>query len=111
MIRRPPRSTLFPYTTLFRSIVCPINPFWWPVKPSLVKYAARSTTGAYKDSHYRTVYFHKSGHDVDAAFERYLTSSARAVDAFRQRPRVFPIWVATEALAARASRRIPDKLG
>src|SRR5256885_7780238 len=23
MIRRPPRSTLFPYTTLFRSIHCP----------------------------------------------------------------------------------------
>src|SRR2546426_8623321 len=23
MIRRPPRSTLFPYTTLFRSHVCP----------------------------------------------------------------------------------------
>src|SRR5260221_952113 len=23
MIRRPPRSTLFPYTTLFRSAVCP----------------------------------------------------------------------------------------
>src|SRR5256885_7596969 len=25
MIRRPPRSTLFPYTTLFRSIVIPRN--------------------------------------------------------------------------------------
>src|SRR3712207_8749522 len=24
MIRRPPRSTLFPYTTLFRSINCPM---------------------------------------------------------------------------------------
>src|SRR5690606_41795149 len=23
LIRRPPRSTLFPYTTLFRSLVCP----------------------------------------------------------------------------------------
>src|SRR2546427_7842205 len=23
MIRRPPRSTLFPYTTLFRSLFCP----------------------------------------------------------------------------------------
>src|SRR3989442_9667061 len=23
MIRRPPRSTLFPYTTLFRSLACP----------------------------------------------------------------------------------------
>src|SRR3712207_6984870 len=25
MIRRPPRSTLFPYTTLFRSCVCPTD--------------------------------------------------------------------------------------
>src|SRR2546430_9721159 len=25
MIRRPPRSTLFPYTTLFRSMVAPVN--------------------------------------------------------------------------------------
>ncbi len=92
-------------------IVCPINPFWWPVTPSLVKYTARSTTGAYKDSHYRTVYFHKSGADVDVAFERYLTSIAKAVDAFRQRRRVFPILVATEALDARACRRISEKLG
>jgi polysaccharide pyruvyl transferase WcaK-like protein len=92
-------------------IVCPINPFWWPVKPSLVKYAARVATGAYKDSHYRTVYFHKSGHDVDAAFERYLTAIARAVGAFRQKRSVFPVLVATEALDARACRRIAGKLG
>src|SRR3712207_8851528 len=25
MIRRPPRSTLFPYTTLFRSLVCCVS--------------------------------------------------------------------------------------
>src|SRR3712207_8641431 len=25
MIRRPPRSTLFPYTTLFRSLLRPVN--------------------------------------------------------------------------------------
>ena len=92
-------------------IVCPINPFWWPVKPSLVKYAARTATGAYKDSHFRTVYFHKSGRDVDAAFERYLTAIANAMDAFRQRHRVFPILVATEALDVRACRRISEKLG
>src|SRR5206468_9547453 len=44
MIRRPPRSTLFPYTTLFRSkvtasnqlgqIVCPMIPMLWvPRRP------------------------------------------------------------------------------
>src|SRR3712207_9107466 len=26
MIRRPPTSTLFPYTTLFRSLLCPLVP-------------------------------------------------------------------------------------
>jgi polysaccharide pyruvyl transferase WcaK-like protein len=92
-------------------IVCPINPFWWPVKPSLAKYAARATSSAYKDSHYRTVYFHKSGTDVDAAFERYLTSIAKAVDAFRQRHRVFVALAATEQLDTRACRRVSEKLG
>src|SRR3712207_7296753 len=28
MIRRPPRSTLFPYTTLFRSRIAPIERAW-----------------------------------------------------------------------------------
>src|SRR2546422_7395614 len=33
MIRRPPRSTLFPYTTLFRSLAL-ILPFLAPASPS-----------------------------------------------------------------------------
>src|SRR3712207_7062768 len=41
MIRRPPRSTLFPYTTLFRSdpeFTC-ANLFWWYNMYSSVDYA------------------------------------------------------------------------
>ena len=48
-------------------VVCPINPFEWPVKASVAKFAARSLTGAYKDSHYRSVYFHNSGSEADRA--------------------------------------------
>src|SRR6266571_1109890 len=33
LIRRPPRSTLFPYTTLFRSRPAPC-PSWWAAPPS-----------------------------------------------------------------------------
>src|SRR2546422_7519682 len=33
MIRRPPRSTLFPYTTLFRSTPGLVDPFWWSNGP------------------------------------------------------------------------------
>ena len=92
-------------------IVCPINPFWWPVKPSLPKYVAHSAFGAYKHSHYRTLYFHKDGSEVDAAFERYLTAIAKAVDAFRQRHRVFIALAATEQLDTIACERVSQKLG
>lgn len=92
-------------------VVCPINPFEWPVKASIGKFLARSLTGAYKESHYRSVYFHNSGAAADRALEHYLTSIANAVKAFRQRHNVFVIQVATERLDARPARRISEKLG
>jgi polysaccharide pyruvyl transferase WcaK-like protein len=92
-------------------VVCPINPFWWPVKPSLGKAAARVATGAYKGSHYRSMYFHNAGANVDAAFDAYITAMANAVDHFRREKEVFPVMVATEMLDAHACRRIADKLG
>src|SRR6202050_5495980 len=56
--------------------ICPINPFWWPVKPSLGKWVAHSAGGAYEKSYYRTIYFHRSGRDVDAAYAKYLSAIA-----------------------------------
>jgi hypothetical protein len=90
--------------------VCPINTFWWPVKPSIVKYAARVTAGAYKESHYRTLYFHKSGRDVDAKYRKYISEMTAAVKAFRERHRVFPILVAMERLDARACHAMAQDL-
>ncbi len=92
-------------------VVCPINPFEWPVKASVGKLAARKVTGAYKDSHYRSVYFHNSGPDAERAYEQYLSGIANAVAAFRQRRNVFLVLVATERLDARPARRISEKLG
>src|SRR5579862_1518738 len=92
-------------------VVCPINPFEWPVKASVAKYALHSLTGAYKDSHYRTVYFHNSGPAADRAYQHYLTSIANAVDAFRKKKNVFVILAATERLDARAAKPISEKLG
>jgi polysaccharide pyruvyl transferase WcaK-like protein len=92
-------------------VVCPINPFEWPVKASVAKYALHSITGAYKDSHYRTVYFHNSGPAANRAYQHYLKSIANAVDAFRKQRNVFVILVATERLDARPANRISAKLG
>ena len=76
-------------------VVCPINPFEWPVKASVAKFAARSLTGAYQHSHYRSVYFHNSGPAADRALEHYLTAIPNALGGFRKQP----------------ARRIADKLG
>ena len=92
-------------------VVCPINPFEWPVKASVAKLALHSTVGAYKKSHYRGPYFHNSGPAADRAYEHYLTSIANAVDAFRKQRSVFVILAATERLDARPAKRISDKLG
>ena len=92
-------------------VVCPINPFEWPVRASVAKYALHSLTGAYKDSHYRTVYFHNSGPEADRSYQHYLTSIANALDAFRKQRKVFVILVATERLDARPATRISEQLG
>jgi len=91
--------------------ICPINPFWWPVKASVAKAASRLVAGAYNDSHYRSVYFHASGPRVTEAYSRYLTSISEAVDAFRRSHNVFPILVAMEMLDNEACRRVSDRLG
>jgi polysaccharide pyruvyl transferase WcaK-like protein len=92
-------------------VVCPINPFEWPVKASIGKLAVHSLTGAYKESHYRGPYFHNSGPQADQAYEHYLSSIAKAVAAFRQKKNIFVILVATERLDARPCKRISEKLG
>ncbi len=92
-------------------VVCPINPFWWPVKASVAKFAARALAGAYRESHYRSVYFHTSGPSIQAAYQRYLNAIAKAVDAFRKRHAVFPILVAMERLDTNACQEIARRLG
>jgi polysaccharide pyruvyl transferase WcaK-like protein len=90
--------------------LCPIHPFWWPVKASIAKYLASVTTGAFRESQYRTVYFHASGADVDAKYKRYISAFARATAAFRERHRVFPILVNMERLDVRACHDVAAQL-
>jgi polysaccharide pyruvyl transferase WcaK-like protein len=92
-------------------ILCPINPFFWPVKASVAKLLANKTTGAFKESHYRGPYFHNAGPKVDAAFATYINAWVTSVNAFKQRHKVFPVLVGTERLDGEAARRIAAGIG
>jgi polysaccharide pyruvyl transferase WcaK-like protein len=91
--------------------ICPINPFWWPVKPSLIRYLSKATLGWYQESHYRSIYFHNSGPRVDRAFEHYLSAIAKCVSAFREEYGIFPVLVAMERLDTLACQKLSSRLG
>ena len=92
-------------------VVCPVNPFFWPVRASVVKFISNKLTGAHADSHYRSVYFHEEGPEVDRKFEAYLTAIANAVKRFQQEKKVFFVLAATEQLDTEACQKISAKLG
>jgi polysaccharide pyruvyl transferase WcaK-like protein len=90
--------------------LCPIHPFVWPVRASLAKYIATATTGAYKASQYRTVYFFESGAEVDRKFQHYVEGYTQATQAFLKRHKVFPILVAMERLDTVACTAIEKEI-
>src|SRR2546422_3410682 len=97
MIRRPPRSTLFPYTTLFRSHV-------WQVMQDTSKYAATPALGyaSKKISTHRLIIFRSEEHTSELQsrlhlvcrllLEKKKTMRDRSLPARPRRPgpRVYP---------------------
>ncbi|MFT5432442.1 MAG: polysaccharide pyruvyl transferase WcaK-like protein [Myxococcota bacterium] len=91
--------------------VAAINPFWWPVKPDLVKAAAWRFTGEYKNEHYKSIYFHESSSDRDEKYEAYIEGIATALGAFTQEKNAFPVMIGMEKLDRGACQDISDRLG
>src|SRR2546430_3399321 len=82
MIRRPPRSTLFPYTTLFRSVVAPITePKVEPAKPPLILAAGKNLYEGYAmlpgDVKVRSLHARELA-DYQASPAKYMPATARS---------------------------------
>jgi polysaccharide pyruvyl transferase WcaK-like protein len=90
--------------------ICPINPFWWPVKPDLLKAAAMQLSGQFKGEHYKSIYFHNASSEVHEKFETYCQAIASAVNSFRKEKRVFPILVGMEMLDRVACEEVDSRL-
>src|SRR2546430_16174008 len=75
MIRRPPRSTLFPYTTLFRSpLRVPGTAVYLTATPESTPHALLHSLKHFKALHQRVVFLSLEFLDVPhAAFEERLT--------------------------------------
>lgn len=91
--------------------LCPINPFYWPVKPDAPRALVNSFSGIYDDSHYGSVYFHAEGAEVEEKQERYLGAIARAVQSIREEHDLFVMMCGSEALDRKACEDLDRLLG
>ena len=83
-------------------VVCPINPFWWPVRPDPWKAAVHGLTGAHDRAHYRSIYFHAESEDID----RRLSPS----DLLSPPPGPrFPAWLRSRRRSGRSARCLPPR--
>lgn len=89
--------------------VAPINPFCWPVKPSLSKYIASLFNPKLKQFQYESVYFHKHTPESQAQYQSYLTALADAIKSIaKEDDRV--ILLGMERLDRKVCEDLRDKL-
>lgn len=91
-------------------VVCPINPFWWPVKPDVGKAVAQGLVGQYKTEHYRSFYYHHSSEDADLKYATYLDGIADGLTRFTADKDTFVILVGMERVDRRACEGLAERL-
>jgi polysaccharide pyruvyl transferase WcaK-like protein len=92
-------------------LCCPINPFWWPAKPDLLKAVARGATGQLKDEHYKSIYFHTWSDDARKRYDAYVEGLATALSAFARESGATVALVAMERLDRRACDAVRERMG
>jgi polysaccharide pyruvyl transferase WcaK-like protein len=90
--------------------VCPINPFWWPVKPDVAKAFAHKFMGQFEVEHYKSIYFHHSSQEVDEKYHKYLDGLAFALETFVKEKDYFPILVGMEQIDRRSAEALATRL-
>ncbi len=90
--------------------LCPINPFWWPVKPNVPAAAMNALTGMYDDVHYGSVYFHAAGSEIDDKQDAYLQAMADATARIMKEHAIFPVMFGSEQLDRIAGEKLMDKI-
>lgn len=91
-------------------VICPINPFWWPVKPDIGKAVAQGLVGQYKREHYRSFYYHHSSEDADLKYDTYLQGIADGLQRFLAEEDAFTILVGMERVDRQSAEALAERL-
>lgn len=87
-----------------------INPFCWPVKPSLSKLCRMTVSGVPRHDHHMKWYFFASSEARTQAFERYVGAIAGSLDAFVEAHDAFPVLIGMESLDHKACNAVRARM-
>jgi polysaccharide pyruvyl transferase WcaK-like protein len=82
--------------------VCPMNPFWWPVRPSPQMARELRRTGAHKDRHFGSIFFHAASAEIEGKYRTYLAQLGLAVGNLCRTMSAFPVIVAMDRVDQKA---------
>jgi polysaccharide pyruvyl transferase WcaK-like protein len=91
-------------------VVCPVNPFWWPVKIDVAKARELEETGAHHDLHYGSVFFHQDSDERRRRYHAYLDGLATAARAWHDETRGSVLIVGMERIDGRACADLAARL-
>lgn len=77
-------------------LICPVNPFWWPVNPSPLKFAEYALLGKHRDAYYSNIHFHEYTAEDQAKYTYYIESIAAGIEEFNADQRYFPVLLGME---------------
>jgi len=92
-------------------IVCPINPFWWPVRPEPARHLLDGLRGTRGSDHYRSLYYHRYGDADQERQERYLDALAEGALGFAREQGAAIAVVGMERLDRAACEALRERLG
>jgi polysaccharide pyruvyl transferase WcaK-like protein len=79
-------------------VICPVNPFWWPVRLDRQKLEVFSATGRYRDTQFNGAYFHCFDDSQRQRYEHYVQQYAAYIDWCRQRLNKVPVLLAMDGV-------------
>lgn len=91
------------------AVVCPMNPFCWPVKVDFKKAQGLQERGVYADQHYDGVLFHTVPPSAAESLDRYLAALKSTVEHLRQTDH-FVVLVGMERLDSKTCARLDASL-
>ncbi len=90
--------------------VCPVNPYWWPVRADSVRYEAFLKDGSHADYHYGFMYFHAESDEKARQFESYVQALSEAVEKWSKTINAHIMIIAMDRVDRAACEAVSEKL-